>query len=375
MIFFPNFQFKQMLRIRFNHLLYLLPFLVFACGQHEETHLAKDTLPTIRAKTAKPGLPAPQNTILVSGQIQSAQQVQVSPRKMGYIEGFNVKVGDRVNKGQKLATVRNEALVKKQEQIETNLASAKIAMANAKKDYDRIQNLFTKQSATQKELDDIRTHYELMEQKVNQATKGLEEIQVNLSYTSLSAPISGLVVEKKVQSGEFVNPGRPVLVLENTNDYQAVVRIPEAAIAEVQKGDQVRITIDASNTQLMGRLVEISRSASGGQYLAKIDFNRADLKAQPLYSGMFIQASISSTGGGAAPQTPNPTILKSALYQKGQLNGVFVLNPDNVALLRWIRLGKDQGDYVEVLSGIKANETYIVSGDLPLINGAKIIVE
>ena len=73
--------------------------------------------------------------------------------------------------------------------------------------------------------------------------------------------------------------------------------------------------------------------------------------------------------------TVSETLLipESALVKQGQLTGIYTIGNDNVAILRWLRIGKTFGNQVEVLSGLSANEQYIVSADGKLYNGVKVI--
>jgi hypothetical protein len=68
-------------------------------------------------------------------------------------------------------------------------------------------------------------------------------------------------------------------------------------------------------------------------------------------------------------------IPESALVHQGQLTGIYTIGTNNVAILRWLRTGKTFGDQIEVLSGLSANESYIVSADGKLFNGAKVSVQ
>ena len=65
----------------------------------------------------------------------------------------------------------------------------------------------------------------------------------------------------------------------------------------------------------------------------------------------------------------------TALVKEGQLTGIYTIGSGNVAILRWLRIGKTFGDQVEVLSGLSANEQYIVSADGKLFNGAKVSIQ
>ncbi len=296
---------------------------------------------------------------------------------MGYLLNLKVKVGDRVRKGQLLASISNEELKAKEAQVKTGIEQAEIMLKNAEKDYQRIKTLFEKNSATQKELDDITTHYEAARQQVKQAEQALKEVEANLAYTSLKAPISGLITDKYLYSGDLATPGRPILSIESPNNFQAVINIPEYQILNVKKGDPVRVVIKANDVEMKGQIDEINPSAkaTGGQYIAKVNLSGKTFQEFPLYSGMFVNAYIDA--GEKALQEKKPdliTVAQKAIYEKGQLKGLYVATEEKKAILRWIRTGKTIGDQVEVLSGLKPEESYVLEAKSKLVNGAKLIV-
>ncbi len=346
-----------------------------SCRGHEEK-LAEDTRPTIKVKVAQPQMLSGITAIEVSGTIQSNELVQVSPRTMGYLIDLKLEVGDRVRRGQTIARISNDDLQARRSQVEANINQAEIQLANVKKDYTRIKTLHEKESATEKELDDITTQYRIAQEEVTKAKQKLAEVEATLAYTRLRAPFSGIVTEKHLQSGDLVSPGRPVLSLESEGAYQAVVNVPENQIVHLQEGQPAQVVIKANQTTLAGTVGPISRSArsTGGQYTAKIDLEPAGLQKQNLYSGMFVSAYI-QPDSAEAPAYRQLTIEKSAIHERGQLHGVYVATSDQVALLRWIRLGQDLGERVEVLSGLKPEEQYIVKAEGRLINGARLQIQ
>jgi hypothetical protein len=98
-----------------------------------------------------------------------------------------------------------------------------------------------------------------------------------------------------------------------------------------------------------------------------------DKTDEKLLSGMFtsVQFPIEKKA-----DTNNVILIpKNALVTQGQLTGVYTIGNENTALLRWLRIGKNYGDEVEVLSGLSADEQYIVSSDSKLFNGAKVTIQ
>ncbi len=118
---------------------------------------------------------------------------------------------------------------------------------------------------------------------------------------------------------------------------------------------------------LKGKVSEVSTSAknTGGQYLVKINLDKTDVN---ILSGMFSTVQFPVEGKVKSSLVLIPT---EAIVKNGQLSGVYTVSESNTALLRWLRLGRTYGNNVEVLSGLNADESYIVSAEGKLFNGAK----
>ncbi len=149
--------------------------------------------------------------------------------------------------------------------------------------------------------------------------------------------------------------------------------VSESDIAYVKQGMTVKVTVKSLNKEVTGKVSEISLSAknTGGQYLVKVNLNHQD---KSILSGMFVnvQFPVEKSETTVTSSSDRVLIPTSALVKQGQLSGVYTVGNGNVAILRWLRLGKTFGNQVEVLSGLSANEAYIVSAEGKLFNGAKI---
>ncbi len=105
---------------------------------------------------------------------------------------------------------------------------------------------------------------------------------------------------------------------------------------------------------------------SGGQYLVKIELPGSGL--DNLFSGMYVSAVFPVSGQGSK----KILIDKSAILTKGELDGIYTVSESGTAILRWLKLGQEIGEQVEVLSGISEGEEYIVSAEGKLYNGVNI---
>lgn len=347
-----------------------MSLLLTNCGG-EDTKSIADNLPTIQVQVNKVSEVKNNSFLAVSGKIQSVNSADLSTRMMGYVTKVHVNVGDKVNKGQPLVSINNTDLQAKKAQVDASITEATAAFNNAQKDYNRFKNLFADNSASQKELDDITANYEMAKARLEAAKQMKNEVNAQFAYSNITAPFSGVITSKTVKQGDMANPGQPLLSVESPGNFEVIAMVPETKISEIKNGSAVDVLVKAINTTLTGKVSEVSTSAkhTGGQYLVKINLDKTDAN---VLAGMFVTVQFPVTDASASEMVLIPT---EAIVTNGQLSGVYTVSQSNTALLRWLRLGRTYGDQVEVLSGLSSNETYIVSADGKLYNGAKITIQ
>ncbi|MDE1206425.1 efflux RND transporter periplasmic adaptor subunit [Tenacibaculum larymnensis] len=345
--------------------------LVVSCGKKETTNNTNNK-PAVHVKVAKVTANDNNPFITASGKVEATNSTELSTRMMGYVTNIHVKVGDKVNKGQLLVSINNSDLQAKKAQVEANIIKAKAGFSSAEKDYNRFKNLFEQNSASQKEFDDITVHYNVAKANLEAAKQMRNEINSQFAYTNIRAPFSGVVTNKFIDKGAMANPGMPLISVEGKSGFEVTALVPESEISQIKKDTKVDATIKSINKTVTGNVSEVSASAknTGGQYLVKIDLDKTDFN---LLSGMFatVQFPVEKT----QKSTDMVLIPSEALVHKGQLSGVYTVSQSNTAVLRWLRLGRTFGDQVEVLSGLSADESYIVSSEGKLYNGANITIQ
>lgn len=306
-----------------------------------------------------------------SGKLVSKNSVNVSTRMMGYITSMPVQVGQSVSAGQQLVSINNTDIQAKGGQADAQIMQAQAAYDAAKKDYERFQNLFNSQSASQKELDDMKARFDMAAAGLNAAKQMKNEVNAQYKYTNITAPVSGVVTAKYAEQGDMASPGMPLLTIESPGVLQAQVMVSENNITQIKNGMDVNVLIKSSGKEITGKVAEISQSSAntGGQYMVKINIP-TDKELRP---GMFVNAIFPfETQTELNNEIASVIIPKTALVKKGQLTGVYTVSSQNTAVLRWLKIGKDFGENVEVLSGLQPDETYITSADGRLFNGAKV---
>ena len=346
--------------------------LLFAsCGNDHKTATIDAMIPIpVQASSVQADNNSP--FITASGKIDAANSANLSTRMMGFVNKTHVKVGDKVRKGQLLISINNTDLQAKRAQVNANITKATAAFNNADKDYNRFKNLFAVNSASQKEMDDMTANYEMTKAGLEAANQMKNEINSQFAYVDIRAPFNGVVINKFIEVGDMANPGVPLIAIESPKKFEVTAMVAENDISQIKSGTKVSVLAKSIGKTISGMVTEVSISAknTGGQYLVKIALDKTDAN---ILSGMF--ATIQFPVEKKESATSMVLIPTTAIINNGSLKGIYTISEQNTALLRWLRLGKTYGDKTEVLSGLNADEKYIVSSDGKLFNGAKVSIQ
>lgn len=341
--------------------------LLASCGSKKENTEATKSM--INAKVALAKVCEYPSQYNFSGKLEADKQSNLSTRIMGQVERVLVTPGQRVSAGDLLIQIRNQDILAKKAQLEANKVEASSALASAEKDLARFEALYKQKSASDKEIEDMRTRYEMSKARMEAVKQMEKEVDESLRYASIRAPYTGVITGKFVQEGDMANPGIPLLSIENPSQWKVIVRIPESDIARLKLNDPVKIEFSAAPGLIVtGTIAEINPSSNntGAQFEAKIALNTSSNQTNSLYSGLYATV-IYENGTQQVMLVP-----QSALVKRGQLEGLYTLSQSNTALLRWVRTGKAYGDSIEVLSGLTDGEKYILSAESKLYDGVLV---
>ena len=305
--------------------------------------------------------------VVATGSLEADKSVMVSTRMMGWVKKIHVTEGQAVSKGDPLLNIDATDLLAKKTQAEAGIAEAQAVLANATKMADRFERLYADKSVSKAQLDDVLTGRERAAAGVKMAKAGLREVNVHLSYLSIVAPTDGVVARKMVEEGDMTNPGLPLLILEQTQKIKVVAHLGEKDVSTVKAGDVVQISVaSVAGAEFTATLDRVIPTANPGSrtYDIEATIDNTDGK---LRSGMFARVRV--------PLSSRQAVLvpAEAIIRRGQLTGVWIVNQNSEAHLRWVRLGHRQGDGLEVLSGLQGTETLILSSRSPLAEGDKVV--
>jgi membrane fusion protein, multidrug efflux system len=308
----------------------------------------------------------------------------------GTVRRILVKEGDRVRRGQVLAVIDSrvqqaqlEATAAGIEESNQGLAEVKQALQAAGADrkfaeatFQRYKALLAKKSVSQQEYDNAETRYKAalanelatqaklkqMEARQRQAQAQHSSAATVFSYSRIVSPIDGVVTAKSVDEGTLVMPGTPLITVEQTGHFRLDVGVPERFLGLIHVGEPVPVTVGSQQAE--GRVIEVVPAAdpTTRTFVAKVALPR-DCKCQ---SGQYGSANF-AIGAGSRLLVPS-----DSLVQRGELEGLFVIDSKGVAYYRLVKTGKAFGSQIEILSGLDDGERVAVSKIGELSDGVRV---
>ncbi|NWG38793.1 MAG: efflux RND transporter periplasmic adaptor subunit [Hydrogenophilaceae bacterium] len=305
------------------------------------------------------GLPFPtakvayQNTdqsYFTEATVEAVRQSTVSAQVAGRITAVNFDVGDDVKAGQVIVRIDPSELSQAVAGSRAQVAQAEAQLANAKANYDRQVQLFQQKFISQAALDRATAEYRAAQAAAAAARAGAGQTSTVRSYTTLTAPFSGVVMARHVEVGEMASPGKPLMTGFDPSDLRVVANIPQYKLADVQKAAKVSVEIPSLNKWIEAKGITVLPSADTATHTVKV---RIDLpeNLSGVIPGIYARAYFAT---GEARKLVIPA---SAVVKRSEVTGVYVIDAKNRASLRQVRLGEPtaRGE-VEVLAGLNPGE-------------------
>lgn len=346
-------------------------------GAREQASVAPETVGDVAVITAQ-NAPVP-DIIEAVGTVRAAESSTLAAQMMGNIVQMRAHEGDRVQRGQVLALLDEsqpraalDRATAADAASQQEVLAAESDLALAEGTFRRYETLYQRKSVSPQEFDEIKARYQGTQARRDMARSGqsqaraaLQQARTAFSYTRIVAPFDGLVTEKRADVGTLASPGMPIFAVENPRHYRLEASVNESDLRFLRKSMEVFVLVDAIDDRtLKGRVVELVPAADPGSrsFLVKVE-----LGPDPaLRSGLF--------GRVRFPRGERSALLipKSAVVERGQLQGVYVLGADRVAGLRYVTLGAALDTKVEVLAGLQSGERLVVDPRGRELGGKKI---
>lgn len=288
---------------------------------------------------------------------------------MGRVGVVRVEEGDAVSRGQVLADIESRDVGARLAQATAGVAAAKAMEKNARLMRERIERLHSRDAASEKDLEDARAGHEAAIAQLNAADEAVKVAEVQVEYSRVAAPFDGVVVEKRVVTGDTATPGVPLFVIDDLDQVKIEAEVPESAATGLAVGDPVWISFQGET--LAGELSELVPAADprSRTFTVRALLDNPERKLRP---GMFARLTVPGAERAAV------TLPRSSIVRRGPLTGVFVVDRaqdgPSRARLRWITLGAERGERVEVLTGLEPGEQVVLDADVRLGDGQTVEV-
>jgi cobalt-zinc-cadmium efflux system membrane fusion protein len=283
----------------------------------------------------------------------------------GRVQTINAKVGDKVKRGQLLATVVVPSIAAAQ----ADFVSAEAAVRNAQTNLEREEALFAKQLTTAKELEDARREATKSKADLAAASAKLQALGVAKPGASgivqgagtlvLTAPLDGVVIKREAVLGRFLSPQEQAFVIADPTALRATVNVYEGDLIFFSVGADVDVTFDALPGKLVRGKVSVIEPQLGRQtrsVRALIDVPNEDGVLRP---GLFLRASVKLPEDMAKAKLLVP---KGAVQPLGDDNVVFVELQPGTFEVRKVQVARETPQIVEIASGIQRGERIAVEG-------------
>lgn len=305
------------------------------------------------------------------GDINGNPSVVVYPKLSDIVREVRVVNGDYIHKGDVLALISDATVRASKNQAEAVYLSAKSQMANVRVEYERMKTLFDAKAISQSQWDQIVTQREVAEAGLRQAKAAVELAETQLSYATLSAPISGYLSNIAYEPGDMTTPQKPFAVIHQINSVKINIKVTESDLGHIRSGQRCEIAVSAYPNEIFdGRVSNISPVIDPLTRTALVEIlaENVDLRLKP---GMFARVNIITHERQNAltvdkAVTGRQTVLKrfgSTLRDDRPVETYhcFVVR-DGIAVKTPIEVGIESKTKYEVVSGLNSGDLLVVMG-------------
>lgn len=305
------------------------------------------------------------------GDINGNPSVVVYPKLSDIVREVRVVNGDYIHKGDVLALISDATVRASKNQAEAVYLSAKSQMANVRVEYERMKTLFDAKAISQSQWDQIVTQREVAEAGLRQAKAAVELAETQLSYATLTAPISGYLSNIAYEPGDMTTPQKPFAVIHQINSVKINIKVTESDLGHIRSGQRCEIAVSAYPNEIFdGRVSNISPVIDPLTRTALVEIlaENVDLRLKP---GMFARVNIITHERQNAltvdkAVTGRQTVLKrfgSTLRDDRPVETYhcFVVR-DGIAVKTPIEVGIESKTKYEVVSGLNSGDLLVVMG-------------
>lgn len=301
-------------------------------------------------------------------ELRPLAQAEVGSKTVGVLDAVLVERGDRVKRGQLLALVRPSDLPDQLVAARGALAQAQASAGLARRNFERSNQLAPSGVVSQQELQQSQAALAAAEAQEAAAKAQVGVFATRLGETRIEAPLDGVVTLRRLDQGALVGPssGGPIVTVARVDVLRVFVTVTERDVHLVRVGQQAHVEVDALPGKIIeGSVVRLAPTLDPGTRTldAEVQIDNAKGELRP---GMFGRGSIVVAEHANAPVVP-----ASALQISAGKRWAFVLEGDKVAR-REVKVGVDEGDWLEITSGLAAGQEIVTTGIDTISDGSQV---
>lgn len=343
------------------------------------------------------------NILEITGNLEGQEEITISSEVEGTIAAINFDFGNYIKSGDQMLSLDTRELELKVKQAEANVAAAeahlgpvggpqlpqdhqpdilssKLAMDQAKLELDRAEKLLNSGDIARQDFDRIKNTYDQAQvrygvafSQVNIYQANLEQARAQLSIARkqmadavIKAPVGGAIKERLVGKGEYLTKGRNVARIVQIDTLRLRGNVPEQYINNLNTGLNVQFQVESMpDTKFEGTLTRISPSVDKNSRSLMVEAAVKNPKLQ-LKPGMFVRAVINTNVKNSVLMVPQKSVLTAA-----GLNKVYLFI-DGQARAKEIKVGRRDGEMIEVLEGLKVDDQVITNDVDKLADGSPV---
>lgn len=304
------------------------------------------------------------------GYTQPNEQARIHSRATGFVERRFVDIGDVVEAGAVLAVVSSPETDEAVREAQAQLTRAGADEALARSNHDRARALVASGVVSKQMYDDRKANLDVAAAARTAAGARLAAARERQSYQTIRAPFAGKIVARNVERGDRVSAdaatGQPLFEIQALDPLRVVVDVPQSIALQIRPGMQAEVAFTELIGEPLNALVERTSgaiSAGAGSMRAELRLPNPDAR---------IPAGMAGTVIMRVPRTAPALLLpNTALIRQAGKSRVAVIKAERVEF-RDVALGRDLGNRTEVLSGVTAGESVVLSPNALLVPGAQV---
>ncbi len=284
----------------------------------------------------------------VEGTVEAVNESTVSAQTSGRVAEILYDVNDVVPAGAVIIRLKGAEQRAGLHSAEAAVTEARARSTEAATSYQRVADLYQRRVVSKAQLDQATANRDAAAARLAAAEASLSTAREGVGYTEIRAPYGGVVTKRLVEVGETVVPGTPLMTGLSLRDLRVNTNIPQSIVMQVRKLNRAAVYEGDERIGAMKITIFPEAAAPSSTFRARLDLPPGALELAP---GMYVKVGL------VIGDADRLLIPQSAVVERSEVTGVYVIGPHGRVSLRYLRPGHRFGDKIEVLAGLAAGET------------------